>query len=107
MADERLHADPQPVMRIFWWLLPLTFIASVVIALGARSPGWTGTLAENGKYYVIMRSQRFETSFEEYENTRRRYRVSMTAAFTGAMSMLGFVTLESVRFRQRRRRSAR
>lgn len=82
-------------MRVIRWILLMIFIVSVTTAIAVRGSGYTGVIAENGKYFKIYKSARYEVSREEYEHTRWRDPVAFGAVAIMVLSLLVFITIES------------
>jgi hypothetical protein len=90
-------------MQVLWWVVLLVCLLSSATMLLVRSTGYTSTAREGDKYYLLVRSERYETTREEYDATRWRNGVSGVAAAGMLISLLAFVGLEAVRYRVRRR----
>ena len=65
--------------------------------LAFRSTGWGGVDEVSERYFVRYRSTRFEVSREEYEETRRRGRITDLAAVALMASMFGLIGIEQLR----------
>jgi hypothetical protein len=78
--------------------------------LTIRHTGYTGVAVENGKYYLLHRSLRYETNRVEYEETQWHDRISDTTVVTMGLSLLGLIGMETLLpprrriFRRRKRR---
>jgi hypothetical protein len=84
-------------MYVIRWVMLAVFVASIMTMVAVRSTGYTEAKAENGKYYLYVRSHRCEATREDYEEVRWRNRVSGTATATMMVSLFSLIALESTR----------
>jgi hypothetical protein len=82
-------------MRIIRAILLALFLLSVVTVIAVRTTGCTATAMENGKFYLCYRSQRFETTPEEFANARLRGRIVFAAAGAMIVSLALFIAIQS------------
>jgi hypothetical protein len=97
------------MIRLVHVTLLIVFLASAATMVVLRSPG-ENTVAEGGRYFGRHKQLRYEVSREYYEENQRsawRAAASRGAAVTMFASLFSFAGLESVRFRRRRRPTAR
>jgi hypothetical protein len=85
------------MLRALFWISLGVFVASTGVLLAIRSPGYTSTASENGKYYVAYRSTRYEVTNEEYESATFRIGASEICCFVMLISLFGVGGVHTLR----------
>jgi hypothetical protein len=77
--------------------LATAFLISAATAVAVRGSGWS-TRMENGKYYLSFKSDRYETTAEEFNRTEHHNRIAGWAVFCMFASAGGFIAIEAINY---------